>query len=272
MLRNRFVQILLSPEPAPGGGGDPAPPFTAEQTAALGTIINQAITSHAKREKPLAEQLKAIDWKSLLTPVVTELVPQPPESGTPPAPSNQPTKPDPKVAALEAKVTELTTALTRQQEEAKAQADKARNVKAFADLKSALTNLVRPEALDIAASHLFHAQQRVTFDDQGNPLLTVKRAPYAGAAEEEVAMPLADGVQHWAKSTEAKFFAPAPGNNVSTNPARPGQAPQQRGAAKFDGNGLPTYDQPAGSDAERQRRAAERAEFLSQKYPHLANT
>lgn len=270
MFIRRGSAILRSPEGdnSGGGGGEPAPAFTEDQLKAIGTVVNQAITTHAKRkpEKSLADELKAVDWKAIVTPVLEgwatekKLV----GSDTPPADHS---KPDPKVAALEAKLQALETKSREDAEKLARAQSEARDKDAMAALRSALGQHVRADALDIAARDLFHAQKRVTFDEQGNPLFTVKRAAYAGGTEEDTPMPLADGVQHWLKSSEAKFFLPPPGGSG----APPGGAPSARRVAA-GADGLPVYDKPATTDAEKVRRAAEQAQALAAKYPHLAGT
>jgi hypothetical protein len=269
--RNRRILFDAAETGATGSGTaagnqsqEPQAPFSEAQVAALGQVINAAITSHSKRQKPLAEELKTIDWKGFLSPVVQEL--------TKPAGEQQqqaPTKPAPEIAAMQAKIQELTTALQQQAEVAKQQTEAARNAKAMADLKTALAPHVRPEALEIAASHLFVAQKRVTFDENGNPLLTVRRAPFQGAAEEDVPMPLADGIQHWARSSEGKFFSPPPSAAGAT---QNGQGPRRAGNANVGADGLPQYSSPATTDAEKMRRAEERAAALLQRHPHLSNS
>lgn len=269
MFIRRGSAILRSPDPDPtggGGGGDPAPAFSEDQIKAIGQVVNQAITSHKSRkpEKSLADELKGVDWKTTLAPIFETWATENKLTGQPPG--DQPTKPDPKLAALEAKLQALEIKGREDAEKiARAQAE-ARDKDAFAALRGALGPHVRQDALEIAASHLFTAQKRVTFDENGNPLFTARRASYAGGSEEDVPMPLADGVQHWLKSNEAKFFLPSP-----SGAAPAGGAPSQRRAG-LGADGMPVYDKPATTDAEKARRAAEQAQALAAKYPHLAGT
>jgi hypothetical protein len=245
------------------GGGDPAKPFTDEQQAAIGAAISGALKSEGKRlvSAAVGEAVKAAlgDLKigEQIAAEVAKLKPEPPE----PKPGDK--KPDPEVAALKAKLEEVTASLNNEAEERQKAVLLARDEKAMATLKSALAPLVRPEALEIAASHLFVAQKRVTFDEQGNPLLTVRKAPYAGQAEEDLPLPLADGVQHWVKSSEGKFFAPAPTGGGDT---KGGGAPRRVQAGS---DGMPRYDAEAASDDERDRRAEERVAAYKQRFPNL---
>ncbi|HEY3497128.1 MAG TPA: hypothetical protein VGK73_20660 [Polyangiaceae bacterium] len=264
---------------AGGGGNDPPKAFTDEQQQAIGQIVNSAVTSQLKRSlgPGIAEALKGVNWAETLKldDVVKERLDEllPPDEADPDAGSGggkagggkAATRPDPQVAALTAQVSELKTALEQQATKAKAAEESARDEKAQAALRSALAPHVRADALDIAASHLFVAQKRIAFDENGTPLFTVKRAAFAGGPEEDVQMPLADGVQHWIKSSEGKFFAPAPGG-------QPGGAPNGGVPRRMNlgSDGLPQYDKPATTDAEKVRRAQEQAQALAAKYPHLA--
>jgi len=263
MFRHSFP-LFEEPRDPPGGapgGGDPKP-FTDDQLKAIGGLISGAMKGEGKRQVTAAvtEAIGALKLGETIAAEVAKLKPADP----PPDPKGPDKKPDPEVAALKAKLEEVTANLKTEAAERAKAVEAGKNEKAFAALKTALGPHVRPEALEIAASHLFVAQKRVSIDEAGNPLLTIRKAPFAGAAEEDVAMPLADGLQHWLKSTEGKFFVPAPGG------APPGGPPGPRRHTQTGPDGLPHYDTPATTDVERQRRAAEKAEALSIKYPHLA--
>jgi hypothetical protein len=248
------------------GGGDPEKPFTDAQNAAIGAAISGALKSEGKRlvASALTEALpKALEGLKIGETIAAEVAKLKPAEPPEPKPGDKKT-PDPEVAALKATVQELTTKLATDAEERKKLEQAARDKDALAALKTALGPLVRPEALEIAARDLFHGQKRVTFDEQGNPLLTVRRAAFAGGSEEDVAMPLADGVQHWIKSTEGKFFAPAPGGGGAD--PKGGGAPRRVSSGS---DGLPRYDKPAESDDERDRRAEERTAAYRQRFPNL---
>lgn len=228
----------------------------------VGRIVNAAVTSQLKRLLGPAIT-EAIGGLKLDKQIAAEVAKLKPEQAPEPKPSDG-GKPDPKVAALEATVQELKAKLAADAEETKKLQQASRDKDALAALKSALGPLVRPEALDIAASHLFVAQKRVTVDEQGNPLISVRKSAYAGAAEEDVQMPLADGVQHWIKSPEGKFFAPAP--SAGGQDTKGGGAPRR---VNVGSDGLPRYEQPAATDAEKIRRVQEREQAIRAKYPNL---
>jgi hypothetical protein len=262
MFSTRQIQLLEEAKDPPGGapGGD-AKPFTDDQLKALGGIINGALKSEGKRlvASAVTEAVSQLKIGETIAAEVAKLKPADPPDAKPGE-----GKPDPKVTALETKVQELTTKLQQDAEALKKAQEASRDKDALAALKTALGPLVRPEALEIAARDLFLAQKRVTFDDAGNPLLTVRRAAFAGGAEEDVALPLADGVQHWVKSPEGKFFAPAPGGGAGNEIK--GGAPRR---VNLGGDGQPKYDQPATTDAEKLRRASEREQAIRQRYPEL---
>ena len=248
-----------------GGGGasgkadDPAKSFTEEQQSEIGKIVNAAVTSHLKRSLGTAvkEAVGELKIGETIAAEVAKMKPAEPE------PKPEKDKPDPKIAALQAKVDELTTKLTNEAAEREKAVAAARDKDALASLKTALAPHVRPEALEIAASHLFVAQKRISFDDKGNPVLSVRKAAFAGGDEEDVAMPLADGVQHWVKSAEGKFFAPAPGGGADP---KGGLGPRR---VNTGADGMPRYDAPATTDSEKIRRATEREAALRAKYPDI---
>jgi hypothetical protein len=243
----------------PGGGSEPPPVFTEDQTKAMGAIVNAAVTSQLKRTlgPALTDAIGGLKLSETIAAEVAKLKPETPE----PKHSD---KPDPKVSALEATVQELKQKLAADAEERKKLVEASRDKDGLAALKSALAPLVRPEALEIAARDLFVAQKRVSFDEQGNPLITVRKAAFAGGTEEDVQMPLSDGVQHWIKTPEGKFFAPAPSGGA--------QDPRGNGAPRRVNTGLdgmPRYEGPATTDAEKIRRAGEREAALKQRFPEL---
>ncbi len=268
LFRNQSPLFQEIVDPPAGGGAPPPPPappppaaseFSPAQLELLGKTVNSAITSHMKRQPSIADALKGMNWEEMLTPVIQKLAPPPkadPEPGTP--------KQDPRLSALEAKYAELETKYRSEQTAREKAEQKSRDESAFQALRSALTGHVLPEAAESAAKILFHADRRVTFDEHGNPLMTVRKAPYQGAAEEDLQLPLADGVKHWIGTREGKLFAPPP---AVQDPKRPGGAPGRHVVTGRDG--LPTYDAPATTEEEKIRRANERATALAAKYPGL---
>lgn len=265
--RNALTRGFLSNEAGEGGagggaaGGTEAPkPMTSVE---IGNMVNGAISAKLKKElgPSIAEALKTVSWKDIVAPIVTELVPKPAETQA----TGQllEAKPDPRLSALEGKYTELEKTYQAEKAARVEAESRSRDSAAFAALKTALTDHVRPDMLEIAARDLFLSQKRVTFDENGRPLLTVKKAPFQGGEEEEVQLTLQDGAAHWAK-TEGKVFAPPP-QGAGVRGAGPGPRHVNTGR-----DGLPVYDAPANSDSEKLRRASEQAEALARKYPHIS--
>lgn len=246
-----------------GGGGtdggkaaDEAPLTRAE----VGALISGAFKGEGKRLVAAAvkDALGELKLGETIAAEVAKLKPAEPE----PKPGEG--KPDPKISALESKLAEVTEKLKAEAAERQKAVQEGRDKDARAALRSALTPLVRPEALDIAVRDLFDGQKVVTLDEQGNPLIKVRRKDYAGA-DEVVDMPLSDGVGHWIKTNEGKFFAPAP--NGGGNDPKGGQGPRR--SVQHGNDGMPKYDTPATTDDERVRRASEREAAIRAKYPHL---
>jgi hypothetical protein len=241
----------------PGGGDTPKPGLSDEQKTEIGQIVNAAVTSQLGRALPKA--LEGLKLGETIAELVKKAMPEP---APPPDPNKTPdNKPDPKVVALEENLKSISEKLKAADERAAAAERKSKEDGARLSLRGALEKHVRPEALDMVSKLLFDAEKRVTFDENGNPLFGIRRAPYAGAAEEDAVVPLADGVAHWLKSDDAKIFVPPPqpGNQGSRGPS------QSRGQQRGNG-GLPQYDGPATTDEEKLRRASEREAAFRAKY------
>lgn len=209
--------------------------------------LNAAITSHNKRlEKNFEEKLAAAIKVQEPAPVKTETVPQ-----------VDPKKISPEAAALQATVEELKKNFEKEQNARIAAETKARDDSAFNLLKSSLKG-VKPELQDAAAQLLFHVQKRVTFDDKGQPLFRMTRE--VAGVQEDVDLPLSSGIEHWQKSPEAKPFLPAPG--ATEQGGRGGRAPNVGIPSARARNGMPIYDKPATTDAEKVARALEMSEAL----------
>lgn len=272
MFETRFRSLLdKASDPGDGGsGGGEKPSLTDDMRKEIGAMISGAFKSEGKRliTSAVTEGLKSALSKEALQPLFSQFIEELPDDedgadNDDPGKRQPSAKPDPKVAALEAKLADLLKKQAEDAETLKKTQTEAREKDAMAALKSALAPHVKPEALDMAAALLFTAQKRVQLDDNGNPLFTVRKPPYAGASDEDVQMPLADGVQHWLKSQEGKFFVPAP-SGAGNQPN--GGTPRR---VSVGGDGMPKYDQPATSDAEKIRRAAEREEAFKQRFPNL---
>ncbi len=212
--------------------------------------LNSAITGHLKR----AEAKQADTLKALLASEFAKLTPP---KADPVVETDSKAKPvAPEMAALQEQLKTLQTTMQAERSRAEAAEQKQRNDKAFIDLKAALGKTVRPELLDIAAENLFHAKRRVEFDEAGNALFkTIRQTP--GFADDEVLMPLADGVASFLKSKEAAVYLPAPGGASPNTAARGSRIPQVSAAPLQQ-----QYTSPANTDEEKVMRAMERVQAI----------
>lgn len=263
-FRHAFILLDKASDPGDGGsgGGGAAVALTDDQKKEIGALISAALKGEGSRMvvKAVGDAVKELKLGETIAAEVAKLKPaEPPE----PKPGEK-KQPDPEVAALKAKLDEVTDKLKTEAEARQKAVEEGKAKDAKAALRSALTPLVRPEALDLAVRDLFDAQKRVTLDENGNALIKVRRKDYAGA-DEEVDMPLSDGVGHWIKTTEGKFFAPPP----SGGGADPKGGAGPRRSVQLGSDGLPKYDTPATTDAEKVRRAEEREAAFRQKFPNL---
>lgn len=216
----------------------------------INAAVNAAITSHLKRQKSPSMD----DFKALIADQLKSFKPQPSVEDP-----KEEKKVDPALTAMRAQVEELQKSYAAERTAREKAESKQREDRAFGDLKDSLKSKVRPEMLDFVAKNLFYADKRVEFDTDGNPLFKVRKAPSAGLPEEDMLMPLSDGISNWAQSKEAAIFIPAPTTQQPQQQQRgrmPTTTPQQMT------NGLPKYDKPANSDEEKVRRAMEREQIL----------
>jgi hypothetical protein len=227
---------------ANAGEGENSPSYVTQDQ--LAAVVNAAVSSHLKRslDKSIGSALASAlePFKERLSAPATQ-------------PDEKPAKgaPQPEVAALQKQLSDMQARFVAAQEEASNERARAREHKAFADLKSELNGKVRPEALDMAAEWLFHARKRVQVDEEGNALFTIRQAPAKGMPEQDTLYPLSDGVREFLKSKEASLFLPSPGAAKGQVPQAQRQAqPVQRGQAQM-------YSSPATSEEEKIRRAAE---------------
>lgn len=229
--------------------------------------IAKMITGATERTKKAQAAEFAAQMKEFTASIPTLLKAQLEELKLQGKPEDKPTdnKPNPemlalqqKLAAMEAGMKERDTALAEADKRSKA--DAARN-----ELRAALAPHVRPDALDMTAQLLFDAQKRVNVSEDGQAVFKLRQSPMAGMPEEDMELPIKDGIATWLKSDDAKFFLPAP--SAPQADARRGSPLPQRG--KVGADGMPSYDGPATTDEERVRRADERAVALAAKYPHL---
>lgn len=196
----------MSDEQNPGGS-NPAPEQSsapAAQTPDVAAIVNAAVTSHLKRFTE--KQLPSL-FESALKPLHEKLQ-------APQAPAKEDSKKSPEYAALEQKLAELQRQNAEAASRVAAAEKKQREDRAFGELKSTLQGKVNPDFLDVVSSHLFQVQRVVDFEEDGTPVFAMKRKTAYG--DEDLRLPIRDGVEQWLKSDAAKPFIPAPGTSSAT--------------------------------------------------------
>jgi len=228
----------------------------AEADKRVADIVNAAVTSHLKR----SEKSQAEFFSKLLEEKLKTLVPPPAEEKEKAASSHG--KPSPEMAAMQQKLDDLAKLTNEANERATKAEEKRREEHTYGTVRSLLKD-VRPELQEVAARDLFYSQKRITYDEQGKALFKGRRIPAPGMAEEEVDLPLQDGISQWLKSKEAAPFLPAPNSGVthrlgSRAPAADAPTGSHRGA-----NGLPTWDKEASTDEEKALRSMELEESLA---------
>lgn len=231
--------------------------MTAEEIAALVAqaieaatpkflqLANDAATAHTKRVTKDFDA-KLADFKPVTT--ITE-----------PVPDGKSKTVTPELAAMSAKLEDTLKRFDIADKARILAEEKQRDGQTMAQLKEAL-KAVRPDMVDTAAKLLFHVDKRISYDEAGNPLFTVKRAPIPGMAEEDVPLPLAAGVEQWLKTKDASPFvaSPAAGGPGGRGGKSPLGVPTGRNAL-----GMPKYDGPATTDDEKVARAAENERALT---------
>jgi hypothetical protein len=262
MFLQRGSAILRAPDPDPagGGGGDPkdppANPFSDEQQIALGQLVNQAVTSQMKRglAPAIAEAMKGINWGETLAPEFAKLAPVKTEPD--PDPKGGGTKSDlerqlAKIAGeLEAEKSARTAA-----DKLRLQVEHDRKVDAATvKLRAALQDKVAPGALEHALAHLTQVQKRLSVDENGKELFTVRKAAYKGGPENDEQVTLEEALPIVLAEDSMKIFLPAPKGQPGNNPG-----PRGNGA-------LPQYSSPASTEEERSRRVIEATAALAAKH------
>jgi hypothetical protein len=185
--------------------------------ATIGNFVNAAVTNQLKRyqekqEKALQDQLKAFgeQLKSSLAPA--------PQAD--PDDKSKKNGPDPRIAALEQQLQEMKQQAQDAESKRLATEKKAREDRAFNDFRSELSKVVRPETLDVVAGYLFKVQGVVEVGEDGEAVYKSSRTTLG--VEEEVRLPIKDGVASWAKSDFAKPYLPSPGTSSAPQTKKPG--------------------------------------------------
>lgn len=257
-------------DPASGGGFS-AGGFSEEQQAAIGSIVNSAITNHLKRSlgPQIAEALKATKWDEMLGPSVTGLIDKYLEDLPDPDAAPEDDQADPKSgkrpgkrgadSAVEQQLQKLATDLENERkarsaaEQATKEAEQKRLMEsANTAFRNALQPKLRADLLDVAVGHFGHA---LKVAEDGSPLLRVKRAPYKGAPEVDDDVALAEALPILLASESMKPFLPAPGADGT---------PRKGGSPSVGGSGATALDSKDPADRVAARLAAMGIDFNSE--------
>lgn len=240
-----------NPPGNPAPAGDPKPLTEAD----VGRIVNQAVTSQLKRSlgTAITEALGSLDLDTRINDAVSKIKPEPKPEGQQQGDPNAQSKPDPRISKLERELAAAVKGLEAEKNARTEAETRAKRDRAFAEFRSALSGKVRPEAEDAVARLLFKGDGVVQVGDDGQPFMVIRKAPYAGAAEEDAHVSFTDGIEHWLKTPEGKLFAPAP--QAARGAQNPGPALGGRRAVATARNGIPTWDTEATTPEEKAERA-----------------
>lgn len=265
MLRNFCGGLLVCREEnnepgekgAGGGAGEPKPEFggfTEAQMKAIGAVVNSAVTAHKGRGPSFEEQLKAVNWAEMLTPVIKGIVPST-------EPKAEPGK-KPELSDYEKQLMKLQEDV-KNSEKARIEAENrakstelARRVdSAKLKLRSALTGNVVPGAEDHVVNHLTVVSNRLVVDENGDTRIKVKRPEFPGFPPVDVEVSIEDGLKDILSESELKIFVQPPKGSGGGNPGPGGKGLT---SASFQGE--------AKTDAEKAQRAMIKAQELTRKY------
>lgn len=201
---------------SPTGTAAETQPSDAVNLDQIRTIVSGIVSSTLKASLPkvvqetLSSSLKtALDAE--LAPIREKLTAAPamhPDKGKQDDKEKAP-EVDPRIADLEKKLAKMGEDNRAFRAQAEAERKRARETKAFGDLRQQLTGKVRPDAIDVVAD-LMRARGLVAYDDDGNVSMKVRRAPMKGMPEEDADLPLSEALPFWLGSKEAQLFLPPP--------------------------------------------------------------
>lgn len=250
-------------QPNASGGVNPNTPGGAAQGTALTEervaeliaqsipgAVNSAVTSQLKRMLPKELESVVGGLKESFTTMLGEAVSpirqqfeakqkaEQEEREKAEREKNGTAQPSPEFEALKKQMAENQAAYEKRlaaweakakESEARAEQERRRGIEAtaFSNLKSALSGVVKPEAVDAVAT-LLKARDQLVIGEDGGVQLKLRAALQKGMPEEDHVLPISEALPHWTKTKEAAFFMPPP----------------TQGGAGNDGKGRP----PAGSN------------------------
>lgn len=182
----------------------------------VGRIVNAAITSHIKR-LDIGGQIKSalgeLNLADTIKAEVAKVAPKPEPKGKDDDDKKGTVPPE-----IEQQLRNLTESLEAEKA-AREAAEKSRadletqqqRSSAKSAFRDAVAEKVRPDLLPVFVDHFGDSKGLLTVDEDGTPKLTVKKAPYKGAPEEDVALPLDQAVPILLAQKDVHPFLPAPG-------------------------------------------------------------
>lgn len=225
---------IIDPQQQPDPAGEPADKPEVITRDEVQALVNSALASHNKRLEARFDRSLG-ELKGLLTQQ-----PKPePEDGKGKGDSTKDKIYEQKLVDLQRRLDEA-DAKTR-----KAEDDRRRDT-TRGQLRQHLENSnVRKELLDMVVTY-WEANGTLRYDEEGKPLVSVKRSRSKNAAEEEMTFDdLKAGVEDFVKRADAAVLLKPP-SSINGNTAAGGKPGQIR-----------TYDKPAQSEEEAASRMAE---------------
>ncbi len=220
------------------------------ETPDFNTVANQAAAAHAKRlEKQL---MKTFEEKFGALNTTLEKLAQ----AQAPAPKTSKSKEeDPEMSAIKQQLEQFKATAEASERRASEAEKRRRDEQTLNDVRRYLANGgVRSEAVGVGTDYLVKATNKIEYDEEGNVLFKFKKS----SKDDEVLMPLEDGITSWLKTTEAALFLPAPATSSA------GKQPATKTTRRAS-DGKPVWDKPAATDAERIARADEMARWYASK-------
>lgn len=219
-------------KPDEGNENDPPKGVTPDE---VGKMVHGALADFASRKLPgmISESISGLKLEDKIAEAIAKTAPKPPE-GDGKKKGDKPDLPPEVQAQLERLASDLEAekAARTAAEKERVEIEQARRFDAgLGEFRSAVAQKVRPELLDVFIRDVANGQRRLSVNEDGEARLRVRKAPYKGAPEEDVDLPLGEAVPILLASKEVAPFLPAPGG---------GNGPNQP-----NGNPLPTFTLPS---------------------------
>lgn len=209
-LMRGFLCAPAGDDPAGGGGADGSgkPAMTEEQ---IGAMVNGAVEGKLRKLLPSAmtEAISSLKLEEKIAEAVAKVAPKPPDdTGKDKKPAESELEKQIRTLAKnleDEKAARVVAETAKQQAEERQRFDGARQ-----SLRTALKEKANEDYLDDWVDRLSVLEKRLSFGEDGAPLLKVRRVPFPGAPEGDEEMPLADAVKVLLARPEAKKYLAVP--------------------------------------------------------------